>query len=169
MVSSKILQARHVSAGLPSQQSAADFYILHLKIQIQVTTGLLIAKTMKTQTSLMAATPPQTTFLLPHKYDSQIKSRLCCWKWNIHSQIYPLITALRLPAPSPPIPRNRSKLTFRLWCDILSSLHSPPELHSQPAAISRLHRGPPKWRETRLPWGLSECLPEITLTQKSLL
>lgn len=51
VVSRKLLQARHVSAGLPSQQSAADFYILHLKIQIQGTTGLLIATTAKTQTS----------------------------------------------------------------------------------------------------------------------
>lgn len=117
----------------------------------------------------------------PKKYDYQIKCQPGCCIFN--SQLCLLIPPLYLPDLSPQsFPKNWNKPAFRLFCDLslpyFSSNQIPhissfscclwSELDSQPT-ISTLPLTIPKWRETYLPWGLSECLPKITLIPNSLL
>lgn len=122
---------------------------------------------------------PSTYDPLPahEKYDYQIKCQPGCCIFNTHSCL--LIPPLYQPDLSPPRPCPKSETETNQHSDYIRIylLHTSIPITSTifllllllvwaPLFAHRYQSAPltiPKWGETYLPWGLSECLPEITL------
>lgn len=114
----------------------------------------------------------------PKKYDYQIKCQPGCCIFNTQSCL--LIPPLYLPDLSPPkTETNQHSDYFVTYLFLTSAPITPPIflLLPLPLVWARLSAHcyqpspltSPKWRETYLPRGLSECLPKITLIPNSLL
>lgn len=112
----------------------------------------------------------------PQKYDYQIKCQPGCCIFNSQSCL--LIPPHYLPDLSPPKTETNQHADYFVTYLFLSLVPPPPPflLLQLPLLLTQLsahyQSSPltiPKWRETYLPRGMSECLPKITLIPNSLL
>lgn len=127
--------------------------------------------------------PQMIVFAAHKKYDYQIKCHPGCCIFNTHSCLL-ILPPLLSSWSEPPFhfPKNKQTNTrtifvvylFLTSIPITSPIFLLPPLPLVWALLSaRCYQCSPltipKWRETYLPRGLSECLPKITLIPNSLL
>lgn len=114
--------------GFPVKR-VLHIYVLHVKIQIQVTTGLLIAENMKTY-HFSNGDDPSTGNLLTAAQRPPVLKFICAAENETSNHKYSS-TSHRSP-----IPEKHSKLT----CDILSRPHSSshPRVYFPPEADFQL-------------------------------